>query len=97
MTKRCRELDRLSQQLLEFDRRSVTPAAALGRESPDIELVTTALENLHDMDRRLFVYQVLLVHPKGERWVHMSAVATQAVQADLLPAFRATAESFRWR
>jgi len=89
------QLDRMRQQLLPGI--SLPPVQTIIDGEPATQLVTTALDNLHDPDRRLFVYQVLLVHPDGERWVHMSAVATQAAQGELLPAFRATAESFRWR
>jgi hypothetical protein len=89
------QLDGMHQQLLPGV--SLPPVPTTIGGVPATQLATTAMDNLHDMNRRLFVYQVLLVEPGGTRWVHMSAVATQQVEGQLLPAFRATAESFRWR
>jgi hypothetical protein len=89
------QLDGMRQQLLPGV--SLPPVPTTIGGIPATQLATTAMDNLHDMDRQLFVYQVLLVEPGGHRWVHMSAVATQAVEGELLPAIRATAKSFRWR
>ena len=90
-----KQLDGMRQQLLPG--LSLPPVQTTIDGEPATQLVTTAMDNLHDMDRRLFVYQVLLVHPDGGRSVHMSAVAAHAAHDELLSAFRATAESFRWR
>lgn len=63
------------------------------------QIVASALDALERpfAGREVFAYQVFVPGPGEDRYVYMSAIATADVRDELLPAFRDTALSFRWR
>lgn len=89
------KLEGMRQQLFDPQVEEVSDVSISGLHG--VEIVATAFDNLHDMHRRDLAYQVLLVDPDEDRYVHMSAVATDAARDDVLLAFRATAETFSFR
>ncbi len=89
------QLDRNGQQL--FDPKVQLEAGVLIDDLEGFQIVASALDALEAADRELFVYEVIVPGPDGDRYVHMEAIATADMRDELLPAFRDTALSFRWR
>ena len=83
------------QQL--FDPKVQLEAGVLIDDLEGFQIVASALDALKAADRELFVYEVFVPGPDGDRYVHMEAIATANMRDELLPAFRDTALSFTWR
>ena len=89
------QLDQNGQQLL-----SPTVQLEAGVEVDGVDafwVVADAIDALQAADRHVFAYQLLVPHPDGDRFAYLVGIATRAAQDELLPAFRDTALSFRWR
>jgi hypothetical protein len=89
------QLDRNGQQL--FDPKVQLEAGVVIDDLEGFQIVASALDALKAADRELFVYEVFVPGPDGNRYVQMEAIATADLRDQLLPAFRETALSFKWR
>jgi hypothetical protein len=89
------QLDRNGQQLLSPKVQLEADVVVDGQDA--FWVVASAIDALQAADREVFAYAVIVPHPDGDRFAYIVGIATRAVQDELLPAFRDTALSLRWR
>jgi hypothetical protein len=89
------QIQRNGQQL--FDAKVQLEAGLVIDGLDGFVVVASAQDALQLADRELVAFDALAPHPDGRRFAVMAGIATAEVSDELLPAFRETAESFRWR